>query len=85
VGRENIFTLTIGNESLRQDNNDSGVRIVHSAKSKNLIFKKKMFPHRDIHKYTWAFPVGKTHNKIDHIDREEIAFEYIRFTKFQWS
>ena len=34
VGRENIFKLTIGNESLHQDNNDNGVRIVNFATSK---------------------------------------------------
>jgi hypothetical protein len=31
VGRENIFKLTIGNESLQQDSNDNGVRIVKFA------------------------------------------------------
>jgi len=29
VGRENIFKLTVGNESLHQDSNDNGVRIVN--------------------------------------------------------
>jgi hypothetical protein len=31
VGRENIFKPTIGNESLHQDSNDNGVRVVNIA------------------------------------------------------
>jgi len=31
VGREVIFNLTMGNESLHQVSNDNGVRIVNSA------------------------------------------------------
>jgi len=48
LGRENVFKPTIGNESLHQDSNDSGVRIVNLATSKNLVVKSVMFPHRNI-------------------------------------
>ena len=34
VGREDIFKPTIGNESLHQDSNDNGVRLVNFAASK---------------------------------------------------
>jgi len=67
VGRENIFKPTIWNESLHKDSNDNGVRLVNFATSKNLVVKSTMFPHRNIHKYTWTSPDGKTHNQIDHI------------------
>jgi endonuclease/exonuclease/phosphatase family metal-dependent hydrolase len=67
VGGENIFKPTIGNESLHQDSNDNGVRLVNFATSKNLVVKSTMFLHRNIHKYTWTTPDGKTNNHIDHI------------------
>ena len=67
VGRENIFKpITIGNESLRQDSNDNGARIVNFGTSKNLV-KSTMSPHRNIHKCSWTSPDGHTHNQIDHI------------------
>ena len=61
VGRENIFKPTIGQESLHQDSNDNGVRLVNFATSKNLVVNSKMFPHRNIPKYTSTFLDGKTH------------------------
>jgi hypothetical protein len=67
VRREDIFKLTIGNESLHEINNDNGVRSANFATSKNLRVKSTMFTHRSIHKYTWTSPDGKTHNQIDHI------------------
>jgi len=45
VGRENIFKPTFGKESLPQDSNDNGIRIVNSAASKNLVVKSTMFLH----------------------------------------
>jgi hypothetical protein len=67
VGREDIFKSTIGNESLHATSNDNGVRVVNFATSKNLTIKSTMFPHLNIHKFTWTSPDGRTHNQIDHI------------------
>jgi hypothetical protein len=71
VGRENIFKPTIGNEGLHQVSNDNWFRIKNCATSKNLVVKSTMFPHRNIHKYTWTSLDGQSHNQIDHmlIDR----------------
>ena len=43
VGTEDIFKPIIGQESLHQDNNDNGVRIVNFTTSKNLVVRAMMF------------------------------------------
>ena len=86
VRRGNIVKLTIRNESLHQDCNDNGVRIVDFTTSKNLVVKSTMFLHRNIHKYTWTSPDGMTHKQTDHILRDmETAFKFTRCTKFKGS
>jgi exonuclease III len=67
VGREDIFNLTTRNESLHKISNDNGVRSVNFATSKNLTVQSTIFLHRNIHKYTWMSPDGKTPSHIDHI------------------
>jgi hypothetical protein len=67
VGREDIFKLTIGKESLHEMSSDTGVTVVNFAISKNLIVKSMMFPQHNIHKFTWTSPDGNTHNQNDHI------------------
>jgi hypothetical protein len=54
VGREDIFKQTIANESLHEISNDNG--LVNFAISKNLTVKSTIFPHRNIHKFTWTSP-----------------------------
>jgi endonuclease/exonuclease/phosphatase family metal-dependent hydrolase len=67
VGRKDIFKSTIGDENLHEMSNDNGVTLVNLATSESLRVKSTMFPHCNIHKYTWTSPYGITHNKIDHI------------------
>jgi hypothetical protein len=43
------------------------MRIVMIMVLQDLVVKRTMFPHRNIHKYTWTSPDGKTHNQIDHV------------------
>jgi hypothetical protein len=52
VGREDIFKLTVGNESLHEISNVNGVRVVNFATSKHVTVKSTMFLHHNIHKYT---------------------------------
>jgi hypothetical protein len=56
VGMEDIFKLTVGNESFHETSNDNGVRVVNFAILKNLAVKSTMFPLRKIHKYTRCYP-----------------------------
>jgi hypothetical protein len=67
LGREDIFKPTIRNESSHEISNDNGVRAINFATSKTLVVNSTMFLHRNIHKYTWTSPDGKTHIKIDHV------------------
>jgi hypothetical protein len=67
VGREDIFKPRIWNESLREISNDNGVTVVNFATTKTLIVRSTMFPHFNIHKFTWTSPDGKARIRIDHI------------------
>jgi hypothetical protein len=64
---EDIFKAAIGKESLHEVTNDTGVIVVNSATSKNQAARSKMFSHRNIHKFTWMSPDGRTHNQTNDI------------------
>jgi hypothetical protein len=64
--RNDIFKPTFGNESLLQNSNENGVRIINCATpKKNLVVKSTMFPHRKFHKHTWTCPDRKIYNQTD--------------------
>jgi hypothetical protein len=43
MGREGIFKRIIGNESLNQNSNGNGVRIIDFATSKNVVVESTIF------------------------------------------
>jgi hypothetical protein len=59
IGMEDIYKPAVGNDSLHEISHDNVVRVVNFATSKNLIVKSTMFPHRNVHKFTWTYD-GKT-------------------------
>ena len=61
--RENTFKPTVGNESLHQDSNDNGVRIVNFATSKNLVMST-MFPHHMFISTPRSFMLGRLTTRL---------------------
>jgi hypothetical protein len=67
VDKEDSLKPTTRNESLHEISSDNGTRVLNFGTSKNSVIKYMMFPHHNIHKYTWTSPEGKTHNQVDNI------------------
>jgi hypothetical protein len=77
VGREDVLKPKTGNEILHEISNEMELRVVNFATSKNLTVKSKMFPHRNIYKFTWTSTDGKNHNQIDHILIDSKRHSYV--------
>lgn len=47
--------------------NNNGERLKEICHEYRLVIGRTIFPHKNIHKYTWTSPDGPTRNQIDHI------------------
>ena len=57
----------VGQHALTGDRTDNGERFVESCLANNMAITTTQFPHKDVHKYTWTSPDGRSRNQIDHI------------------
>ena len=67
VGKENIYKPSTGNESLRMETNNNGIKMIQLAISKAFNVRSATFPHKDIHKETWYLADGRIGNQRDHV------------------
>ena len=57
----------VGKHGLICERNDNVDRFVSFCACNNLAITSTMFPHKDVHKYTWTSPDGQYRNQIDHV------------------
>ena len=69
VGRENIFKPTVRNNSLHQDINDNGVRIVNFAASKIWLLRARCFHTETFISTPGPLLMGRRKSDRPHIDR----------------
>ena len=67
VGKESISKPTIGNESLHNETNNNGIKMIQFVVTNGLNVTSTMFPHKDIHKDTRYSAEGRTASQIDHV------------------
>lgn len=57
----------VGWHGLGDERSENGVCFVSFCATNNLAIVSTMFPHKNIHKYTWTAPNGRVRNQIDHV------------------
>jgi len=67
IGRELMYVPSAGIESVHEESNDNGQKIILFATSRSLVISSTTFPHKNIHKYSWKSPDGRNMKQIDHL------------------
>lgn len=66
VGKEPVFSPTIGKHSLHLKTNENGERMIGFAVTRSLVVMSTIFTHKEKHKETWISPNGVA-TQIDHV------------------
>jgi len=61
------YKPTTGNESLHNETNNNGIKMIQFAISNGFNVRRSTFPYKDIHKETWYTVDGRIVNQIDHV------------------
>uniref|UniRef100_A0A8D8RW96 Craniofacial development protein 2 n=1 Tax=Cacopsylla melanoneura TaxID=428564 RepID=A0A8D8RW96_9HEMI len=67
IGKEDVWREVAGRESLHDDTNNNGYRLLSMAAAGNIKIVSTTFPRKNIHKGTWVSPGGSYTNQIDHV------------------
>ena len=67
VGKEEMYCPTIGKQSLHENTNDNGYRLIQFATLNNMVIGSTLFQHKNIHKPTWTAPYRSFESQIDHM------------------
>ncbi|KAL1446132.1 hypothetical protein WDU94_005544 [Cyamophila willieti] len=67
VGKEDVWREVAGRESLHDNTNNNGYRLLSMAAAGNIKIVSTNFPRKNIHKGTWVSPGGNYTNQIDHV------------------
>lgn len=57
----------VGRHGIQCERSDNGEKFVEFCGLNNFAITTTMFPHKDIHLYTWTTPNGQHKNQIDHV------------------
>lgn len=66
IGPE-IRLPTVGKHSAHSRSNENGKRLIDFAERRKFTIGGTIFPHKEVHKYTWVSPDGETSSQIDHV------------------
>lgn len=69
IGSDNSnYESIMGKHALGNTRSDNGERLVELCSQHNLVIGGSLFPHKDVHKFTWTSPRSSSiRNQIDHI------------------